>query len=430
MRKERLNDPAAALPGASGAGRDDIVVTGVGLVTPAGRGAAEAWAGVLAGAPAAGPDPELEAAGIPVTISCRVPAFDADAELGRGASRRLDRYVHLALLAGREAVESAGLKLGDDADPELTGRVGIVLGCGIGGVLSWEEQHANFIQGRRVSPLLIPRMLSNMAPGQLAIEFGTHGPNFAVNTACAAGATAVHVARDLLRSGTADIMLAGGVEAGITPLSAAAFAQMGALSRRNDRTASRPFDAERDGFVLGEGSGVLVLERAADARTRGAVPLAVLAGAGSSADAHHQTAPPEDGAGAVLAMARALADAGLDAADVDHINAHGTSTPLNDRAEALAVRKLFGSAADGVTVTSTKGVTGHLLGAAGGVEAAFAVLAIRDGIVPPTANLNRLDDAVDLDVVHGKPRPGRVRVALSNSFGFGGQNEALLFAAA
>ncbi|MFN2556022.1 MAG: beta-ketoacyl synthase [Nitriliruptorales bacterium] len=410
--------------------RDGIVVTGVGLVTPAGRGTQESWAGVLAGQPAAGPDPELEAAGIPVTISCRVPAFDADAELGRGASRRLDRYVHLALLAGREAVDSAGLKLGPEADPELTGRVGVVLGCGIGGVISWEEQHASFLQRGRVSPLLIPKMLSNMAPGQLAIEFGTRGPNFAVNTACAAGATALHVARDLLRSGTADIMLAGGIEAGITPLSAAAFAQMGALSRRNDRTASRPFDAERDGFVLGEGAGVLVLERAADAHARAAVPLAVFAGAGSSADAHHQTAPPEDGAGAVLAMARALADAGLEPGDVDHVNAHGTSTPLNDRAEALAVRKVFGSAADRLTVASTKGVTGHLLGAAGGVEAAFAVLAIREGVVPPTANLTRLDEAVDLDVVQGKARRQQIQVALSNSFGFGGQNEALLFAAA
>ncbi|MDP8960219.1 MAG: 3-oxoacyl-ACP synthase, partial [Actinomycetota bacterium] len=269
-----MNDSSATPRADGAASRDDIVVTGVGLVTPAGRGTEASWAGVLDGAPAAGPDAELEAAGIPVTISCRVPTFDADTELGRGASRRLDRYVHLALLAGREAVESAGLKLGDDADPELAGRVGIVLGCGIGGVISWEEQHANFLEGRRVSPLLIPKLLSNMAPGQLAIEFGTHGPNFAVNTACAAGATALHVARDLLRSGTVDIMLAGGVEAGITPLSAAAFAQMGALSRRNDRTASRPFDAERDGFVLGEGSGVLVLERAADARTRGALPLA------------------------------------------------------------------------------------------------------------------------------------------------------------
>jgi 3-oxoacyl-[acyl-carrier-protein] synthase II len=276
---------------------------------------------------------------------------------------------------------------------------------------------------------MIPKMLSNMAAGQLAIDLGVRGPNLTVNTACAAGASALGVARDLLRSGSADVVLAGGVEAGITPLSAAAFAQMGALSRRNDETASRPFDVGRDGFVMGEGAAVLVLERAEDAVARNATVLARLAGYGASADAHHQTAPPPDGGGAALAMRRALDDAGVSPADVSHINAHGTSTPLNDVAEARAIRSVFGSAADGVAVSSTKGVTGHLLGAAGAVEAAFSVLAIRDGVVPPTANLEQLDPEIDLDVVAGDSRDREVRSVLSNSFGFGGQNAALLFVA-
>ncbi|MGH3441058.1 MAG: beta-ketoacyl-[acyl-carrier-protein] synthase family protein, partial [Nitriliruptorales bacterium] len=228
----------------------DVVVTGIGLLTPAGRGVDDAWKGVLAGRPAAAPDPDLVAAGIPATYSCRVPPFDPDEEIGRGASRRLDHFVHLALLAAREAVANAGLDL-EGADQGVRDRVGIVLGCGIGGTSSWEEQHASFVEKGRVSPLMIPRMLSNMAAGQVAIETGARGPNMTVNTACAAGASALHVARDLLRAGSCDVVLAGGVEGGITALSAAAFAQMGALSKREDATASRPFDVDRDGFVMG-----------------------------------------------------------------------------------------------------------------------------------------------------------------------------------
>lgn len=408
----------------------DVAVTGIGLFTPAGRGVDEAWKGVRSGASAAAFDPELVSAGTDVTVSCRVPPFDATEELGR-AARRLDRFSQIGLLTARDAVATAGLPLEEGRlEAALADRTGIILGCGIGGSGTWEEQHASFLDSGRVSPLMVPKMLSNMAAGQIAIETGARGPNMTINTACAAGASAIHVARDLLRSGTADVVLAGGVEAGVTPYSVAAFAKMGALSKREDTSASRPFDVDRDGFVIGEGAGVLVLERTADARSRGADVLALLAGAGASADAHHVTAPPEDGGGAVLAMRRALEDADAATEDVDHVNAHGTSTPLNDRAEALALRTVFGDHTDRLAVTSTKGVTGHLLGAAGGIEAAFAVLAIRDGVVPPTANIETLDPEIDLDVVHGSERSTAVRTVLSNSFGFGGQNAALLFTAA
>ncbi|MBW3578217.1 MAG: beta-ketoacyl-ACP synthase II [Actinobacteria bacterium] len=406
----------------------EIVVTGIGLFAPGGANVDAAWKTVLEGTPAAAHDPTLEEAGLDVTVSCRTPEFDPSEEIGRRAARRLDRFVQLALLASREAIDRSGLDLPTGEDPEEFGdRVGIAFGCGIGGVITWEEQHASFIEKNKVSPFMIPKMLSNMAAGQVAIELGARGPNLTVNTACAASATAIHIARDLLASGTADAMLAGGTEASITALSTAGFAKMGALSKRKDETASRPFDADRDGFVMGEGAGMLVLERAEDARARGATPLAVLAGAGSSADAHHQTSPPEEGGGAVLAMQRALADAGMDRGDIDHINAHGTSTPLNDKSESIAIRRVFGDATDQVGVSSTKGVTGHTLGAAGGIEAVFTVLALRDGVIPPTANLEQLDDEIDIDVVHGEARQGEVRAALSNSFGFGGQNASLLF---
>ncbi len=414
-----------------------IVVTGLGAVTPAGRGVADAWEGVLAGKAAAALDPALDAAGSPVTLACRVPAFDPDAELGRGTKRRTDRYAQLALLAAAEALAHAGLlepteddPYGAGVDDALRDRVGLLLGSGIGGAETWDSEYPNYLDRgpSRTSPLFIPKMLSNTAAGAIAIRAGARGPNMTVNTACAAGASAIHVARDLLRSGQADVMVAGGVEAGITGLAVSAFAQMGALTRNDDPgSASRPFDVDRDGFVMGEGAGILVLEREDDARARGAEVLAVVAGAGASADAHHATAPPEDGAGAVLAMERALADAGIAADDVGHVNAHGTSTPLNDAAESRAVRAVFGAAADRVALTSTKGVTGHLLGAAGAVEAIFAIQALRRSLVPPTAGTRTVDPAIDLDVVVDAPREVSLDAVMSNSFGFGGQNASLLF---
>jgi beta-ketoacyl-acyl-carrier-protein synthase II len=413
-------------------GRPRVVVTGIGLVTPAGRGLDDAWNGVLAGKSAADIDDDLVAAGTPVTTVCRVPSYDADAELGRGSSRRLDRFTHLALLAGEEAVTAADLTDGDGTDIVATDpdRVGIIVGSGIGGAESWQDEYPRYLDKGpgRVSPMFIPKMLSNTAAGTLAMRTGARGPNLTVNTACAAGASALHVARDLIAAGAADVVIAGGVEAGITGLSISAFAQMGALSRNPDPSqASRPFDVDRDGFVMGEGAGMLVVESAEHAARRGAVPLATLAGCGASADAFHATAPPEDGGGAILAIRRAVEDAGLDPTAIGHLNAHGTSTPLNDVAEARAMRAVFGDHTDAIAVSSTKGVTGHLLGAAGAVEAAFAIKALREGLVPPTANLTTQDPDIALDVVAGAPRDVELDAVLSTSMGFGGQNAALVF---
>ncbi len=417
---------------------NDVVVTGIGLVTPAGIGANASWEGVVAGKAAAAHDQALAEEDTPVTIACRVLAFDPDAELGRGSARRLDRFTHLALLAAREALADAGL-VDAETDPfALTGsvdrdRVGILLGSGIGGAETWAEEYPRYLDKgpQRVSPMFVPKMLSNTAAGTIAIRSGARGPNMTVNTACAAGASALHLGRDLIRAGSADVVIVGGVEAGITGLAVSAFAQMGALSKNSDpTTASRPFDVGRDGFVMGEGAGILVIESAEHAARRGATPIARIAGAGASADAHHATAPPEDGGGAILAMRRALADAGLEPEAIDHINAHGTSTPLNDAAESRAIRAVFGEHTEAIAVTSTKGVTGHLLGAAGGVEAAFAVLSIRDQVVPPTAGLLERDPEIDLDVVAGSARTSAVNAVLSNSFGFGGQNASLVITSA
>lgn len=435
MLRDVLPEPTPADHGNGAQHRPDVVVTGMGAITPAGRGVAATWAGVLAGKGAATLDESLVEAGSPVTLTARVEDFDADAELGRGTSRRQDRFTQLALLAAREAVAQAGLNAGaTDEQPDAVtvvdrDRVGVLLGSGIGGAQTWDETYATYLEKGpgRVSPLFIPKMLSNTAAGAVAIATGARGPNLTVNTACAAGASAIGTAIQLLRSGAVDVVLAGGVEAGITPLSVAAFANMGALSKNDDpTTASRPFDVDRDGFVMGEGAAVLVLERADHATARGAEVLGRVAGYGASADAHHATAPPEDGAGAVLAMRRALEDAGLEPTAIGHVNAHGTSTPLNDAAESTALRTVLGDHTDHVAVTSTKGVTGHLLGAAGAVEAVIALQVLRTGIVPATAGLRSQDPDIHLDVVTDEPRELQVDAVLSNSFGFGGQNAALV----
>ena len=410
-----------------------VVVTGIGIISPSGRGLDAAWQGVLTGETAAATDDLLVDEGTPVTIACRVPPFDPDEEFGRGAKRRLDRFTHLALIAAREAVGHAGLNGGGDEltlaglDPD---RVGVVMGSGIGGAESWADEYPRYL-GKgpgRVNPMFVPKMLSNTGAGTIAIRTGARGPNMTVNTACAAGASALHMARDWLVTGSADLVLAGGVEAGITGLSVSAFAQMGALSRNPDpAAASRPFDVARDGFVIGEGAAVLVLETREHAEARGATPLAELAGCGASADAFHATAPPEDGGGAILAIQRAVDDAGIDPARVGHLNAHGTSTPLNDVSEARALRAVFGDHTDRIVVTSTKGVTGHTLGAAGAIEAVYAIQSLRQGTVPPTANLTEQDPEIALDVVAGAPREVALDAVLSTSMGFGGQNAALVF---
>ena len=402
-----------------------VAVTGLGLVTPAGIGVDASWSGVLAGQGLATTDPVL--ADVPVTMSCRVPGFDAARLLGRKPALRLDRFVQLALVAAREAIADAGL------DPATWdgARVGVVIGCGMGGAATWERQHQQMLTHGpgKVSPLLIPMLVPNMVAGQLAMEFGALGPNLVTATACASGATAIGVARDLVRSGACDVVIAGGTEAGITPLSIAGFAQMGALSTRTEDpgAASRPFDVDRDGFVAAEAAGILVLERRDDAAARRAPVRATLAGYGASADGFHITAPDPTGAGAARAMRTAIADAGLTTDDIVHVNAHGTSTPLNDVAEAATIRATVGPH---VTVTSTKGVTGHSLGAAGAIEAAFTVLTVQHGVIPPTANLDSQDPEVDLDVVAKAPREQQLPAAMSNSFGFGGQNAVLVVTAA
>jgi 3-oxoacyl-[acyl-carrier-protein] synthase II len=397
-----------------------VAVTGLGLVTPAGIGVAHTWDRVCAGIPAADIDPVLD--GHPVRISCRVPGFDAAELLGGRASRRSDPFAQFAVIAAREALGDAGL------DP-LTwdgARVGVVMGCADGGPGTVEAQH-DVLRDRGpagVSPLLLPMQLPNMLAGQLSIEVGATGPSLVVATACASGGTAIGVAADLLRLGRCDVVLAGGSEAMVTPLVMAGFARMGALSRRNDdpKGASRPFDADRDGFVAAEGAGLLVLERADDARARRARIRALLAGHGESADAHHVTAPDPAGRGLEQAIRAALSDAGLSPGEVDHVNAHGTSTPANDLTEAQVLRRVLGPRP---VVTSTKGVTGHLFGAAGAIEAAFTVLSLEHGLIPPTANLTTPGPGIHLDLATA-PTMARPQAALSTSAGFGGQNAALV----
>ncbi|MER7394238.1 beta-ketoacyl-[acyl-carrier-protein] synthase family protein [Streptomyces sp. NPDC000151] len=402
----------------------EAAVTGIGLVTPAGIGTGANWETVCAPKPAAALDAELD--GIPVRISCRVPDFDPAALLGARRAHRLDRAAQFALVAAREAVADAGL----DPDGWDGSRVGVVLGCGLGGIATAEREHRVLREegGQWVSPLLMTMFPAGTMAGQVAIECGARGPNLMVSTACTSGTAAIGVARDLLALGRCDIVLAGATEAPVTPLTVAGFAQMGALSRRHDDPAgaSRPFDADRDGFVMGEGAGLLVLERPEHARARGARVRARIVGYGGTADAHHITAPHPEGQGIEAALRAALADADAAPDAVDHLNAHGTSTPLNDLVEAKAVRRVLPG---GPLVTSTKGVTGHLLGATGAVEAAYTVLAVEGGLVPPTANLGRLDPAIDLDIATAPVRR-RIGLALTSSIGFGGQNTVLAVAAA
>ncbi|QNP68959.1 beta-ketoacyl-[acyl-carrier-protein] synthase family protein [Streptomyces roseirectus] len=408
------------------AARFDAAVTGVGMVSCAGIGVPASWARIREGrGTAAGPVPALD--GTPADFGCAVPGFDPAAAVGRRRAWRLDRCGQLALAAAAEAVADAGL---DPAGWDGA-RVGVVLGNGIGGAATWEKQHDVLRDAGplKVSPLLIPMLSVNMSAGYLAMEYGARGPNFVTATACASGTTAIGMARELLRTGRCDVVLTGGTEAPLVPSIVSGFSQMGALSKRraDPAAASRPFDADRDGFVPAEGAAVLVLERAEHARARGARIRALVSGYGASADAHHATAPDPRGAGAELAVRAALSDAGVTGADVGHVNAHGTATPLNDVSEARLIRRAVGPHP---AVTSTKGVVGHALGAAGAIEAVATVLTVEEGHVPPTANLDSLDPEVELDVVAKTGRDLAVEVAVSNSFGFGGQNAVLVFSRA
>ncbi len=403
--------------------RRRVVVTGTGVVTPLGMGVDKTWEAMLAGRSGVAPIASFDPADLPVRFAAEVRDLDPAAHFGVRDARRLDRFAQLGLIAARQALAESGLDV--SAAPE---RVGVVFGSGLGGIATLVEQ-VGVLADRgptRVSPFLVPMMMANTVTGQIAIETGARGPSSCTVTACAASATALGDATDLIRLGRADAVVAGGAEAAVTPLCMAAFAQMKALSTRNDdpTAASRPFDGERDGFVVGEGGGAVVLEALEHARARGATVLAEVLGYGATSDAHHLTAPDPAGAGAAAAMRAALADAALPAEAVGYVNAHGTSTALNDRTEALAIREVLGT---GVAVSSTKSVTGHLLGAAGAVEAVTCTRVLGAGSVPPTANLEHPDPDVGLDLVAGEARDVSVRVALSNSFGFGGHNVTLVF---
>ena len=399
--------------------RRRVVVTGIGPVTPVGTGRQAFWDSLVAGRSGIGPVTRFDASELPVRIAGEVEDLDPTAFMDRKGARRTDRFVHLAVAAARLAWDDAGTPR---AEPS---RVAVVLSTGIGGLSTMIAQQTVLMEkgADRVSPFMVPALMPNAAAGQVAMDLGFTGPNTCITTACAAGAHAVGEGYRYVRDGLVDVCLAGGAEAVITPLAMAGFAKMQALSRNPEpERASRPFDADRDGFVLSEAGCVLVLEDAERAAARGAAVYAELAGYGASADAFHITQPEPQGAGAVAAMEAALADGGIAPEEVDHINAHGTSTPLNDAAETKAIRKALGDHAGRVAVCSTKSMTGHTLGAAGAVEAAAAALAVHTGTVPPTINYETPDPDCDLDYVPNEARRMEVRVALSNSFGFGGQN--------
>jgi 3-oxoacyl-[acyl-carrier-protein] synthase II len=402
-----------------------VVVTGLGLVTPLGINAEDTWSGLIAGRSGAGRITRFDPSGLDVTFACEVKGFDGQAYIERKEARRYDLFLQYAIAASQMAMESAGLASGVP-QPD---RAGVLVGSGVGGMQTFEDQARIFIEKgpSRVSPFFVPMFISDIAAGIVAIRFGLTGPNYCTVSACASSANAVGQAYRLIQDGDADIMLAGGSEAAVTPLTVAGFAAMKALSTRNDdpATASRPFDRDRDGFVIAEGSGVVVLERLEHAQARGAAILGEIVGLGMSADAFHITQPAPDGAGAQQAMRVCLANAGLAPADVQYINSHGTSTPHGDIAETRAVKSLFGDAARSLVMGSTKSMTGHMLGATGAVEFAICVLVIQRGIIPPTINQFNADPECDLDCAPNHAVERRVDVALSNSFGFGGHNVSL-----
>jgi 3-oxoacyl-[acyl-carrier-protein] synthase II len=405
-------------------GRTRVAVTGIGVKTPAGTDVDGFWERLSSGRSAAARLTRIDPAALPVQFGCEVPDFDPTVYLNAKEARRIDRVTQLGFAAAADALADAG---DVNADPA---RCAVVIGTGVGGLITLEDQVSVYLQKgpMRVSPFFVPMMMTNATAGTVAMQFGWTGVNICISTACAASAHAVGEAARLIRDGSADVVMTGGTETCLTGTAISAFARMTALSTRNDdpEHASRPFDAERDGFVMGEGASALVVERWDRAVARNATIYGEVVGYGRNADAYHITAPSPGGEGAAACMQLALEDAGLAASQIGHVNAHGTSTPLNDAAEAEAIRKVFGEAPP--PVTSTKGVTGHLIGAAGATEAVACILAMRNGSVPPTANLERLGDDIQLDVVQGEPRSVAPSPALSNSFGFGGHNVTLILA--
>lgn len=420
-----------------------VVVTGIGLLTPLGQGAELTWKAILEGKSGAGRITTFDPTDYACQVACEVPrvdgrggggpdvagSFNPDDTLAPKDQRRVDDFILYAIAAADEAVKDSGWVPESDEDKE---RTGVIIGSGIGGLATIEKTSVELFEKgpRRVSPFFIPSALINLASGQVSIRHGFKGPNHSVVTACATGAHAIGDAARLIKYGDADVMVAGGAEAAICPVGVAGFIACRAMSTgfNDDPTkASRPYDKDRDGFVMGEGAGVLVLEEYEHAKARGAKIYAEVAGYGLAGDAYHITAPAEDGDGGFRAMRAAIKDAGIDPADIDYVNAHGTSTPLGDEIELGAVTRLLGNAAKGMTMSSTKSATGHLLGAAGAIESAFTVLAIRDQIAPPTINLDNPSVETEIDLVPNKAKPMKIDIALSNSFGFGGTNASVVF---
>jgi 3-oxoacyl-[acyl-carrier-protein] synthase II len=403
-----------------------IVVTGLGLVTPLGTGVEKTWKAICAGESGIGRITKFDPTGYDAQIAGEVRDFDPTQFIEKKEIKKMDTFIHYAMGAAQMAVDDAGLKVA----PEEATKVGVYIGSGIGGLGSIEHYH-NVLKEKgpgRVSPFFIPMTVINLASGQVAIRIGAKGPNSCAVTACATGNHCIGDAYLLIQRGDADVMVAGGTEAAVTPLGVAGFAAAKTLSSRNDEPtrASRPFDKDRDGFVLGEGAGVVVIEELEHARRRGARIYGEVIGYGMNSDAYHITAPPEDGEGAVRCMELALKDAGIGKNQIGYINAHGTST-MADAIETRAIKMVFGEQAFRIPVSSTKSMTGHLLGAAGGIEAVFSILALFHGILPPTINLENPDPVCDLDYVPNKARPAAIKVAFSNSFGFGGVNACLIF---
>jgi 3-oxoacyl-[acyl-carrier-protein] synthase II len=404
-----------------------VVVTGVGLVSPLGIGTEANWEALCAGRSGIGTITHFDASQYSARIAGEVKQFDPLQFLEKKDVKKMDVFIQFAIAASQFAMDDAKLTVA----PEMGTRTGVFIASGIGGFTTIEREHRSLIEGgpRRISPFFIPAAIINLAAGQVSIRYGAKGPNSATCTACSASAHAIGDAFEIIRRDAADVMIAGGSEAAITPMGVGGFAAMRALSTRNDEPerASRPFDKDRDGFVMGEGSGVVILEELEFAKRRGASIYAELVGYGMTADAFHITAPSEDGDGGMRVMRMAVQQAGIDPSKVDYINAHGTSTPFNDKLETLAIKRLFGDHARTLAISSTKSMTGHLLGAAGGVEAGITALAVRHQVLPPTINYDTPDPECDLDYVPNQKREARIDYALSNSFGFGGTNAALLF---
>jgi 3-oxoacyl-[acyl-carrier-protein] synthase II len=404
-----------------------VVVTGIGLVSALGIGTNETWAGILAGQSGVTRITRFDISGYATQIAAEVKGFDPLAFIEKKDIKKMDLFIQYAIAAAQFAMDDSRLEITADNAPN----VGVYIGSGIGGFITIEREHEALLNGgpRRVSPFFIPSAIINLASGQVSIRFGAKGPNSATCTACSASAHAIGDAYEIIKRCDADAMIAGGSEAAICPMSIGGFGQLRALSTRNDEPprASRPFDKDRDGFIIGEGAGVLILEELEHARRRGARIYAEIVGYGMSSDAYHMTAPSEDGDGARRVMAMAIRKAGIAPSDVDYINAHGTSTPYNDKLETLAIHNCFGEHAGRLAISSTKSMTGHLLGGAGGLEAGITALAVQDQVAPPTINLDDPDPECDLDYVPHQSRKMPIRYALSNSFGFGGTNAALLF---